>query len=175
MQFKILALAAVAAVAVSAQAFDNNACTACVFASFDQDTECKTLPAADMTLLKSAFTPTSVDPLKISQAIQKPAVKSCLCHWASTAFTANGAAAGCTSGATPTCNSTQQGQAADGIKGLLPILNCTATTSGGSASPSATGPTSPGATKGSTGSSIQLNMPYVLSVAALGLAAIAGL
>ncbi|KAF9971341.1 hypothetical protein BGZ65_010491, partial [Modicella reniformis] len=139
MQFKTLALVAIAAVAVSAQTFDNNACTTCVFGSFDQDSSCKSLPAADLTMLKSALNPTSVNIPLLSSAVQKPEIRSCVCHWASTAFTAGGAAASCTSNQPPTCNSTQVKQASDGIKGLAPLLNCNAATSSGSSgTPSST-------------------------------------
>jgi hypothetical protein len=180
MQFKTLAIAAaIVAAAANAQSFDNNPCTVCVFASFDQDTSCKTLPAADLSGLKANFNPTSINVPGLSAAIQKPEVKACVCHWATTAFTAGGAASSCTSGATPTCNTTQVGQAADGIKGLGPLLNCGASTPSTGGGSSTTGgstpaPSTPAAGGKSAGSSIQINLPYVVSAAVVGLAAFAG-
>ncbi|KAG0215844.1 hypothetical protein B0O80DRAFT_439551 [Mortierella sp. GBAus27b] len=179
MQFKTLAIAAaVVAAAANAQSFDSNPCTTCVFASFDQDTTCKTLPAADLTALKANFLSTSINVPGLSASVQNPAVKACVCHWATTAFTAGGAASSCTSGATPTCNTTQVGQAADGIKGLTPILNCAATPSAGGGSSTTGGstpaPSTPAAGGKSAGSSIQVNLPYVVSAAVVGLAAFAG-
>ncbi|KAG0354434.1 hypothetical protein BGZ54_001640 [Gamsiella multidivaricata] len=179
MQFKTLALAAVAVASVNALSFDNNTCTQCVFGSFDKDPSCSTLSAADLKELTDNFNPANLNVTGIAAAIQKPATRACVCHWSTTAFTATGAASSCTSGATPVCNSTQIGEATAGISGLTPILHCDASstpTASASASASASAPagSTPTTTK-SMASSIQMNMPYVLSVAALGLAALAGL
>ncbi|KAK3808624.1 MAG: hypothetical protein J3Q66DRAFT_355248 [Benniella sp.] len=173
MQFKTLAVVAIAAAAVSAQTFENNACSQCVLGSFKEDTSCKSLSAEDMGKISASLQPTKVDPLLLSAAVQKPEVRACVCHWATTAFTTGGAAGSCISGATPTCNATQQTQAHDGIKGLGPFLGCgngTATPSGGAGSPSP----SPSAPAGGGKSSASSNIPNVILAAVVGLAAFAG-
>ncbi|KAG0327266.1 hypothetical protein BGZ99_008027 [Dissophora globulifera] len=167
MQFKTLAVAAAAFAAVSAQLFDNNTCTQCVFASFPKDTVCATIPAADMGELEAAFAAQNLTLL--SAALTKPTTTSCVCHWVATGFTPTGAAASCIAGSPPTCNATQVQQASAGIAQLQPLLHC----AGNSTSGTTTTPAAPTPTK--SGSSIQMNMPYVLSVAAIGLAALAGL
>ncbi|KAF8929029.1 hypothetical protein EDD21DRAFT_415908 [Dissophora ornata] len=178
MQIKTLALAAVAVVAVSAQTFDNNTCTQCVYGSFSKDTSCAALNSTELAQLEAAFSNNTVNPLAIAAANQVPAIHTCICHWAQTAFTSTGAAGSCISGTTPTCNSTQVGEAEAGISGLNQILSCAAstnTTGGSTATGSATGSASTAtATTKPSGASIQMKMPYVLSVAAIGLAALAG-
>ncbi|KAF9200696.1 hypothetical protein BGZ49_009065, partial [Haplosporangium sp. Z 27] len=177
--FKTLAVAALAAVAVNAQ-FDNNACTQCVYASFPSDSVCATLNTTQMSEITSAFSNNSVNPLIISSASKDPAIKSCLCHWASTAFSADGtgAAGKCITGTTPTCNSTQVEQAASQMSPFVTLLNCGAsnTTTG---SNSTTGTTTTGSTPATTSpakaAANQMNIPYVISIAAIGLAALAGL
>ncbi|KAG0278550.1 hypothetical protein BGZ95_003732 [Linnemannia exigua] len=179
MQFKTLALAAVAVAVVNAQAFEQNECSKCVFGSFSKDATCATLTPAQMTTLQAGFASGKVEPLKIGAAVQDPAIKACLCHWAGSAFTTDGkgAAGSCFTPLTPApaCNSSQIGEATNGIKPLEPILNCAAlvkpsTPAGATTTTTAGGP----APTGKSGA-VQLNMPYVLSVAALGLAALAGL
>ncbi|KAF9907946.1 hypothetical protein EC991_010386 [Linnemannia zychae] len=180
MQFKTLALAAVAVAAVSAQSFEQNACSACVTSSFTKDTGCASLTPGQMTNLTASFT-SPLQPLKIIAAIQDPTVKACVCHWAATAFTPDGkgAAGSCFTPTTPApaCNSSQLLEATNGVKTMQDsgVLVCTGAPSGG-VQPSATPSGGAGAKPSDKPSSaIQLNMPYVLSVAALGLAALAGL
>ncbi|KAK3810619.1 MAG: hypothetical protein JOS17DRAFT_796330 [Linnemannia elongata] len=186
MQFKTLALAAVAFVAAAnAQSFELNACSACVMGSFSKDSSCTTLTPAQNATLLAGFSSGTPDPLKISAAVQDPAIKACVCHWATTAFDPKGAGAAgaCFMPATPAppCDASQIGEATGGIKLLDGILNCAAAPGGNVTSPSAKPPTTTTA-GGAAGSStpkpaaaVQLNMPYVLSVAAIGLAALAGL
>ncbi|KAF9148416.1 hypothetical protein BG015_009849 [Linnemannia schmuckeri] len=187
MQFKILALAAVALVAVTnAQSFEQNACSACVTGSFAKDTSCTSLTPAQSAQLSAGFANGTPDPLKISAAVQDPAIKACVCHWSTTAFDpkGTGAAGACFVGATPAppCNASQIGEATAGIKLLEGILNCGAA-GGNVTNPTTTGAKPPATTTGGSAGSptpkpaaaVQLNMPYVLSVAAIGLAALAGL
>ncbi|KAF9140158.1 hypothetical protein BGX30_006965 [Mortierella sp. GBA39] len=188
MQFKTLALAAVAFVAVAnAQSFELNACSACVTTSFANDTSCSTLTPAQSALLASGFASGNPDVLKISAAVQDPVIKTCVCHWATTAFAENGsgAAGHCFVGTTPApvCNSSQILEATTGIKLLNGVLNCSGA-GANATTPSANGTTPSTAPSGAAGTpspsakpagAVQLNMPYVLSVAAIGLAALAGL
>ncbi|KAG0003287.1 hypothetical protein BGZ80_005817, partial [Entomortierella chlamydospora] len=76
MQFKTLALAAVAAVAVSAQTFDNNPCTQCVYSSFSKDSVCATLNATQLTEITSAFENNTVNAIQIATASKDSAIKS---------------------------------------------------------------------------------------------------
>ncbi|KAF9540557.1 hypothetical protein EC957_003995 [Mortierella hygrophila] len=187
MQFKTLALAAVAFVAVAnAQSFELNACSACVTTSFANDTSCSSLTPEQSALLASGFASGNPDVVKISAAVQDPSIKTCVCHWATTAFAedGSGAAGHCFFPTTPAppCNSSQIVEATTGIKMLSGVLSCAA---GGAnaTTPSANGTTpttvpSGGASVSATpkpAAAVQLNMPYVLSVAAIGLAALAGL
>ncbi|KAI1311940.1 hypothetical protein EDD11_003259 [Mortierella claussenii] len=182
MQFKTLALAAVAIAAASTvQAFDNNTCTQCVFGSFQKEPACASLSKEDYTQLTDAFaTNNTVNVGGLAAAVQKPATHKCICNWASSAFKPDGtgAAGSCfvATGATPACNATQVKDANDQMAPLVPILKCDAAGNTTSGTPSTTATTT-GATasptKGSSG--LQLNLPYVLSVAAIGLAALAGL
>ena len=187
MQFKTLALAAVAFVAVAnAQEFEQNACSACVISSFAKDTSCSSLTPEQLATLTAGFSSGRPDALKISAAVQDPAIKACVCHWATTAFVpeGTGAAGPCFKGTTPApvCNSSQIVEATTGIKLLDGVLNCAA--GGSNATNPSTNGTKPSTTTtgGAAGSptakpagAVQLNMPYVLSVAAIGLAALAGL
>ncbi|KAK3808616.1 MAG: hypothetical protein J3Q66DRAFT_78472 [Benniella sp.] len=124
MQFKTLALVAIAAIVVSAQTFEDNPCTRCVLRSYTQDTSCKTLSTDDMNKLRAAIKPTKIEPLLLSAAVQKPEIKACVCHWSRTAFGPGGAASSCISGATPTCNDSQLDHVAGGVKNLGPFLGC---------------------------------------------------
>lgn len=184
MQFKTLALAAVAFVAVAnAQAFEQNACSACVTSSFSKDTSCSTLTPDQSAKLTAGFSSGTPDILKLSAAVQDPAIKTCVCHWASTAFEpkGTGAAGSCIVGTTPAppCNASQIVEATTKIKMLDTALGCAAAPSGGNVTTPSTSTTggaggSPTATP-KPAAAVQLNMPYVLSVAAIGLAALAGL
>ncbi|KAF9346279.1 hypothetical protein BGX34_004067 [Mortierella sp. NVP85] len=184
MQFKTLAVVAIAAAAVSAQTFENNPCSQCVLSSFKEDSTCKTLSADDMNKLSLGITPTKVEPALLAAAIQKPEVRACVCHWATTAFTTGGAASTCISGAAPTCNSTQQDQAAAGIKGLGPLLNCNANGGGGATPSGGSGATPSGGAGGSASpspsapaggkSGASSNIPNVILAAVVGLAAFVG-
>ncbi|KAF9096740.1 hypothetical protein BGX23_010549 [Mortierella sp. AD031] len=186
MQFKTLALAAVAVAAVSAQTFENNACTKCVFESFPKDESCAKLTPAQLTTLTSNFANGAVNAVGLAAAAQDPSIKACVCHWAGNAFKPDGtgAAGACFANGATTCNTTQIGEATSGIAPLTVVLGCTAggnvtapnatTPAGGKPSSTSTG--APGTTTTSKPSdALKLNMPYVLSVAALGLAALAGL
>ncbi|KAK3846656.1 MAG: hypothetical protein J3R72DRAFT_433282 [Linnemannia gamsii] len=181
MQFKTLALAAVAIAVANAQTFEQNACSTCVFSSFTKDTTCASLTPAQMTSLQSGFASGKVEPLKIGAAVQDPAVKACLCHWAGTAFAADGKgpAGSCFAPLTPAppCNASQVVEATGPIKLLeSTVLNCAALgvqPTGAPGTPTTT--TGGSAATGKPSGAIQLNMPYVLSAAALGLAALAGL
>ncbi|KAG0294654.1 hypothetical protein BGZ96_000767 [Linnemannia gamsii] len=190
MQFKTLALAAVAFVAtVNAQGFELNACSTCVFGSFKKDTSCTSLSANTTDALLASFSTGIPDVLKLSALVQDPATRTCVCHWASTAFEpkGTGAAGSCFTGTTPApvCNTTQVGEASAGIAQLTGALGCSAaggnatnpsgTPSGGSPKPSTSATGGAGSPTPKPAGAVQLNMPYVLSVAAIGLAAIAGL
>ncbi|KAF8926273.1 hypothetical protein BGZ58_011325 [Dissophora ornata] len=181
MQFKSLlfALAAVAATA-SAQTFENNACSQCTFASITKEPTCTSLVPVDMQQLQAIFANSSVNVGALSTAAQNPAIKSCLCHWSNGTLSPTGAAASCTlpQGATPAvCNATQVTIATAQFAPFAGMLQCNATattTTGGSStagnnSSTTTHPTS------AAGSLVALNMPYIASVAAFGLAALAGL
>ena len=176
MQFKTLAVVAIAAAAVSAQTFENNPCSQCVLSSFKEDTSCKSLSAEDMGKISAALQPTKVDPLLLAAAVQKPEIRACVCHWATTGFVAGGAASSCTAGATAVCNATQQGEAADGIKRLTPILGCNGTPSGSTPQPSGgAGSPSPSPSAPAGGkSSASSNIPNVILAAVVGLAAFVG-
>ncbi|KAF9292405.1 hypothetical protein BGZ68_006351 [Mortierella alpina] len=182
MQFKTLALAAVALVAVNAQlpssGFDNDACTACTIDSFSKDATCAALPAADLTALKGVIfklDPTTnkyiPDVPGLAAQFQKPDTKKCICSWAGTAFTAGGPAGSCITGTPATCNATQIQLASQGIT-VLSGSFCKASAGGptGSGSPAAPTTSAPPKSAAST-----LNMPYVFTIAALGLAAFVGL
>ncbi|GJJ69345.1 hypothetical protein EMPS_01691 [Entomortierella parvispora] len=181
MQFKTLALAAVAVAATTVSAYDSNACTACVYASIPKDSVCATLNSTALNELVAVFGSTSFNLAQLSGLVQDPSIKACVCHWANTAFTPSGSAASCTTGTPATCNSTQVGQAAAGIAPVVPGLGCSAASvSGGAvapsgASPSATGTGSaPAATTKAGSAASSINIPYVVSIAAVGLAALAG-
>ncbi|KAF9916364.1 hypothetical protein BX616_003950 [Lobosporangium transversale] len=183
MQFKTLAIVAVAVAAAStvqAQGFANNSCTQCVFGSFAKDTTCAKLSKEDFTELTNAFAGNNeVNVPAIIAAIQKPDTKACVCSWSTTAFKPDGTgpAGSCFTGTTPApaCNSSQVDEANGQLAPLGPILKCNASPSGSPSGgkPSSTGNPAPSTTKPSSG--VQLNMPYVLSIAAVGLAALAGL
>ncbi|KAF9369791.1 hypothetical protein BGX21_005802, partial [Mortierella sp. AD011] len=114
----------------------------------------------------------------IATASKDSAIKSCLCHWASTAFSADGtgAAGSCITGTTSTCNSTQITQATDGMAPLVSLLKCASANSTTGSNSTGSGSTGSGSTPATgTSGSFQVNVPYVLSVAAVGLAALAGL
>ncbi|KAF9125353.1 hypothetical protein BGW39_007460 [Mortierella sp. 14UC] len=182
MQFKTLALAAIAVAAVSAQSFEQNACSKCVIGSFTKDTSCTSLTPGQMANLTAGFSSSPVQPLKIAAAIQDPTVRACVCHWAATAFSPDGkgAAGSCFTPTTPApaCNSSQLEEAHNGIKTLeaTGMLGCSGVPSSGAQPPaSSTGGGAGAAPSNKPSGAIQLNMPYVLSVAALGLAALAGL
>ncbi|KAG0292145.1 hypothetical protein BGZ98_002710, partial [Dissophora globulifera] len=119
--------------------------------------------------LEAAFGTQNITAL--SAALAKPTITSCVCNWVATGFTPTGAAASCIAGAAPTCNSTQLQQASAGIASLQPLLHCADNSTSGTGTTSK--PAAPSPTK--SGASLQMNMPYVLSVAAVGLAALVGL
>ncbi|KAF9109586.1 hypothetical protein BGX27_007468 [Mortierella sp. AM989] len=173
MQIKTLAVAALAVVAVNAQ-FASNECTKCVYASFPADKVCAALTPAQLTTISSAFTATDVNVPALVAAVKDPAVKGCLCNWGATAFNADGtgAAGTCISGAAPTCNSTQVGEAKAGMTPLIAVLQCGPAAGSGTAKPDTTKPDA--AKPDDKSAAISLNIPYVVSVAALGLAALAG-
>ena len=125
MQFKTLALVAIATLAVSAQAFEDNPCSRCVFRSYTKDSSCKTLSAEDLNKIREGLQPNGVvNPLKLAEAVQKPEIRACVCHWVTTGFATGGAASSCISGATPTCNAVQLGQVKNSLNGLVPVLGC---------------------------------------------------
>ncbi|KAK3808615.1 MAG: hypothetical protein J3Q66DRAFT_355218 [Benniella sp.] len=124
MQFKTLALVAIAAVAVSAQ-LEDNPCTRCVLRSYPNDSSCKTLSAEDLNKIREGLSPNgAVNPVKLAEAVQKPEIRACVCHWSGTAFVTGGAASSCISGATPICNAAQRAQVNDGLSNLGPFLGC---------------------------------------------------
>jgi len=170
MQFKTLAVALVASVAVaSADMFENTPCTQCAFQSLGNDTNCAALTPAQLGQLQTAFNVTSVN----FTILQMPAFKSCVCDWGNTVFTAskNDPASACTSGATPICSANQTASAGAGIRQALPIVQCAAANATGSASagPSATTGAGPKPTSGAV-QALSGSKPYVLSVMAVGLA-----
>ncbi|KAF9962278.1 hypothetical protein BGZ72_008413 [Mortierella alpina] len=182
MQFKTLALAAVALVAVNAQiapgGFDNDACTACTIGSFSKDTVCAALPPADLEALKGAIFKLNPATNKynpdipgLSAQIQKPDTKKCVCSWAAAPFTATGAAGSCITGTPATCNSTQIQLASQGISVLGGTFCKSAPGASGSAAPAPSASSEPKPKSAAT----SLNVPYVLTVAALGLVAAVGL
>ncbi|KAF9560173.1 hypothetical protein EC968_006281 [Mortierella alpina] len=183
MQFKTLALAAVALVAVNAQlpngGFDNDACTTCTIASFSKDASCAALPPADLEALKGTifklnpstnkFVP---DVIGLSAQIQKPDTKKCVCSWAAAPFTASGPAGSCITGTPATCNATQLEMASQGISFLSGSLCKNAVAPGG---PSGTGAPAPTTSSPPKSGATSLNIPYVFTLAVLGLAAAVGL
>ncbi|KAG0052416.1 hypothetical protein BGZ83_002629 [Gryganskiella cystojenkinii] len=174
MHIKTLALAVVATATVSsvsnAQTFENNPCTQCAFQSLGNDTNCAALSTDQMGQLQTAFNLTSVNFPLLTTLMKTPAIKTCVCDWGQTVFSSplTGPASNCTSGLKPICSANQTAQAVAGIRGALPLLGCQA------AATSAPGPsaTTPGASKPTNGGMKTLagNLPYVLSVAAIGLA-----
>ncbi|KAF9439229.1 hypothetical protein BGZ76_008596 [Entomortierella beljakovae] len=170
MQLKTLALAAVAAATVSAYEYNN--CTKCVYASFPSDSVCKTLPQEQLTQLTGAFGETAINATTILLAIKDPKVKSCLCNFLSTAFNPDfsGAAGSCLKGDAPTCTPADVVDGKAELDKTAPMLNCAA---GGAPAPGAT-TTAPADAK-PTSAGIKVNVPYVLSAAVIGLAALAGL
>ncbi|KAG0048587.1 hypothetical protein BGZ90_007587, partial [Linnemannia elongata] len=138
--------------------------------SFSKDTSCSTLTPDQSAKLTAGFSSGNPDILKLSAAVQDPAIKACVCHWASTAFEPKG------TGAAGSCIIVE---ATTKIKMLDTTLGCAAVPSGGNVTTPSTSTTggaggSPTATP-KPAAAVQLNMPYVLSVAAIGLAALAGL
>ncbi|KAG0249661.1 hypothetical protein DFQ27_009883 [Actinomortierella ambigua] len=175
MQVKALLVSAIAVAAVSAQSFDLNACSDCVFASFDKNAVCSKLPTNDMTSLKSVFDSGVVDVPKMSGLLQNPAIRECMCDWTATAFTPTGAANGCMTTAPIACNASQVAEAQQKLTPLTLILNCpkttnkppTATSPAGGAGGAGAGPSPTGAAN--------VNLPSILSLAAVGVAAFFGL
>ncbi|KAG0335519.1 hypothetical protein BG004_008421 [Podila humilis] len=176
MQIKTLVIASLAAAAVSAQDFAKNACTDCVYASFGKDTQCATLPPSEAASLQSVFANQTVNATLLIQLVKIPAVRTCVCHWSTTAFSADGAAGSCMSGAAPVCNASQIGEAKAGIAPLeSTILKCGSTPSGTDGTkPSGTGAPAPSGT-GADSAASSINIPYAMTVAAFGLVALAGL
>ncbi|CAO3564190.1 unnamed protein product [Mortierella alpina] len=185
MQFKTLALAAVALVAVNAQlpagGFDNDACTTCTIGSFNKDAACAALPPADLETLKGtifklnpATNKFSPDIAGIAAQFAKPESKKCVCSWAASPFTAAGPAGSCISGTPPTCNATQVTMASQGITFLSGSLCKGAPASVAPGTGGATSP-APAPTGAPASAATSLNIPYVFTIAALGLAAAVGL
>ncbi|KAF9976461.1 hypothetical protein BGZ73_008529 [Actinomortierella ambigua] len=180
MQLKSLLISAVAVAAVSAQSFELNECSKCVFASFDKNAVCAKLPAADRASLTGVFTSGSVDTPLMLKLLQNPDIKACMCDWYSTAFTPTGAASGCTSGTPLACNATQVEEATTKLKPLGIVLSCGTAPTNKPPTPSATTGTNGGAGAGAkptpTGAAVSnLNLPYALSMVAVGAAAFLGL
>ncbi|KAG0043996.1 hypothetical protein BGZ83_010780 [Gryganskiella cystojenkinii] len=138
MRVKTLALVAVAVAATTILAYDNNPCSTCVFSSVFMDINCVALPEASQSQLKGLFGPTLMNNTLLASLAQDPAIKSCLCHWTSTALTSNGSAASCLSGVTPVCNSTQMSglQVYIEIANMVRVVQCVPTGS-------TTGPSGP--------------------------------
>ncbi|KAG0200159.1 hypothetical protein BGX28_006690 [Mortierella sp. GBA30] len=192
MQFKTLALATVALVAVNAQlppgGFPKDACSDCTIASFNKDAKCAALPPADLDALKGAVfklnaTTNTYNPdvPALAALFAKPDTKACICDWASTAFGANGPASSCVSGTPPTCDSSQLKLATTGISALTGGLCPAGSGSSPSGAPSGSTPSGSAAPPAGTsttpkaGAANTMNMPYVLTFAAVGLAALVGL
>ncbi|KAF9184849.1 hypothetical protein BGZ51_003114 [Haplosporangium sp. Z 767] len=170
MQFKTLTLAAAIAVASVSAQFTQDLCADCVYASFGNDTSCASMPPADMQALSQAFQPGKVDVKLISEELSKPTTKACLCSWSKDTFTATGGARECIKGETPICNATQLAAGQPQLDSMKVLLGgCTGTPSG--SAPAPTGSKTPESAAGS----LSISMPYVLSVAAFGLVALAGL
>ncbi|KAG0263250.1 hypothetical protein BG011_009085 [Mortierella polycephala] len=169
MQFKTLTLAAAIAVASVSAQFAQDPCADCVYASFGNDTLCASLPPKDMEALTLAFQPGSVDAKIIVAEMKKPATKDCLCSWSKDTFSATGAARDCVKTEAPVCDAKQLADGQLQLDSMKGLLTCGATPSG--SAPSPTGSETPESAAGS----LSISMPYVLSVAALGLAALAGL
>ncbi|KAI7828887.1 hypothetical protein BC939DRAFT_442163 [Gamsiella multidivaricata] len=180
MHFKALFFALVAIAArVSAQTIENNACSQCAFAAIPNEPTCAALTPVDMQQLQAVFANNSVNGSALVAAAQNNAIKTCLCHWSTDTFGPKGAAASCTAtqGSAPVaCDATQVAEATAKIAPFSVMLQCN---SNNSTTPN---PTTSAGTPTSTGSSpntanaaslLQLNMPYIVSMAALGLATVA--
>ncbi|KAF9426975.1 hypothetical protein BGZ94_005699 [Podila epigama] len=184
MQFKTLAIATMAVAAVSAQSFADNDCSKCVLSSFPKDKACATLPAADIASINSVFANNTANVPLLGQLVKNPAIKGCVCNWAATVFTPTGAAAECLAGgATAVCQKADIDAATAQITPIVPLLQCGTAVAPPTGSPAPPTPTTGAGDKGtdkpadkpadgkSAGSA---NAPYFLTVAALGLVALAG-
>ncbi|KAG0206327.1 hypothetical protein BGX28_002228 [Mortierella sp. GBA30] len=184
MKSTIFALAAiVVAFAASAEAqlqtqISNDTCAQCSFASVPNEPFCAKLAPMDMQKLMSVFANSAVNVTLLGEVVQDVNIKNCLCHWGTNTFSATGAAASCTvsqAGAPPACNATQTQIASERMAPFSQMIHCDAvvsnTTGGSSGSGTGTGTTA----APNTGTSLTLNMPYLVTMAAFGLAAFVGM
>ncbi|KAG0223668.1 hypothetical protein BGW42_005734 [Actinomortierella wolfii] len=177
MQLKGLLVSAVAVAAVSAQTFELNKCSECVFASFGKNAVCAKLPADQMANLTSVFNTGTLNTPLMMQLAKEQAIKDCMCDWKNTAFTPTGAAATCFTGDAAPCNASQVEEAKKGMGPVDTVMRCNANGGSGAQPSGGAKPTATDSGKGAqpTGAASMINVPYVLSVAAVGVAAFLGL
>ncbi|KAF9585450.1 hypothetical protein BGW38_002341 [Lunasporangiospora selenospora] len=169
MQFKTLALAAIAAVAVSAQDFESNPCSVCVFGTIAKDTVCAALPPAKLKNITDAFGATKIDATPLVVGSKDPEIKACLCSWAKDAFSGTGPTATCTStaaGGNATCAADQITEGKTKMAPLVALFQC-GTATGNNTNGNNTKPT--------TAAASSIKASHILAVAAVGAAAFFGL
>ncbi|KAG0255517.1 hypothetical protein BG011_005085 [Mortierella polycephala] len=187
MQFKtvLLALAAMTmAVSINAQATENNSqaiednsCSQCTFGSIAKEPKCAALEPNDASRLQAAFANNNANITLLAKAVETPAIKDCVCGWATDTFGPTGAAASCVAaqGSTPPdCSAEQVAEAASRMSPVATMLHCDA-----AAPPAADGSSSGGnegtGTSTNAGSLLSSNLPYAVSMTVFGLVALAGL
>lgn len=180
MQFKtvLLTLAAMTmAVSINAQAIENNSCSQCTFGSIAKEPKCAALEPKDASQLQAVFANNNANITLLAKAVETPAIKDCICGWATDTFSATGAAASCVTAqgsAPPDCSAEQVADAARRMSPVATMIQCDA-----AAPPAADGSSSGGnegtETSTNAGSLLSANLPYAVSMAVFGLAALAGL
>lgn len=171
------------------QTFESTPCSQCTFASFPKEAACAALVPVDIQQLQAAFTPTSVNINAIITAVNgNPAIKNCVCHWATGTYnqTTGGAAATCltsepsvpgpapavTAGGGAPCNATQAAQAEAKFGMLAALIHCDAVVSHSTGRPNDPVPTPSPSSSGSAGVA---GIGLVMSVGAIVLAMVIAL
>ncbi|KAF9430738.1 hypothetical protein BGZ94_004507 [Podila epigama] len=170
----ITALVLASAAVVTAQTFEKNPCSDCVLGSIPKEKACAALVPVDLQQLQAAFAGNVVNVVGLGTASQNPAIKKCMCNWASNAFSPGGAASGCT-GAKAVCNAVQVADARSKIAPMTSVFKCDDSSSSSSTdnTTTVTPPPHPAGAGGATGNSAEskAGVSAVLSLAAVALAA----
>ncbi|KAG0289478.1 hypothetical protein BGZ98_003821 [Dissophora globulifera] len=100
MQFKTVIVALVATLAtvattVSAQTFEDNACSQCVLRAITKPPSCAALLPVDFQQIYGIFANGTVDPYFLRTAVERKDIQKCLCDWSTDPFSLKGAAASC--------------------------------------------------------------------------------
>ncbi|KAG0302028.1 hypothetical protein BGZ99_003212 [Dissophora globulifera] len=101
MQFKtgivalVATLVATFATTVSAQTFENNACSQCVLRAITHPSSCAALLPVDFQQIYGIFANGTVDPYFLRTAVERKDIKKCLCDWSTDPFSLKGSAASC--------------------------------------------------------------------------------